>query len=129
MKSLAASLQSATSNIQTHSSKLPPFSYNIEIQRIGELEEAAQRNTAKLGVLQAALRGRLFHNREDRSDNKVFNPVHYNIIVHPPIVLESMLPWHAHFEILNADTSRLLWSSLIGPGKAKPIHTVTLEEP
>jgi hypothetical protein len=40
-----------------------------------------------------------------------------------------MLPWHAHFEILHANTSRLLWSSLVEPGMAKPIHTVTLDEP
>lgn len=113
----------------SHFNKLPLFTYNIEIQRVGDLETTAERSKAKLGVIQAAFTGRLFTAKEDRPDAKMLNPVHYNIIIHPPIVLESMLPWHAHFEILHANTSRLLWSSLIEPGMAKPIHTVTLDEP
>ena len=124
-----ASINSNSTPAQSHSNKLPLFCYNMEIQRIGDSETSSERSKAKLGVIQAALTGRLFQAKEDRADTKIFTPVHYNIVVHPPIVLESLLPWHGHFEILHANTSRLLWSSLIEPGKAKPIHTVTLDEP
>ena len=45
------------------------------------------------------------------------------------MILENLLPNGALFEILHATSKRVLWSSWIEPGKAKPIHTVTLDEP
>jgi hypothetical protein len=45
------------------------------------------------------------------------------------LILENLLPSGALFEILHATSKRVLWSSWIDPGKAKPIHTVTLDEP
>lgn len=52
-----------------------------------------------------------------------------NTAIHPPIVLENLLPCSGIFELVHATQKRVLWSSWIAAGAAKPVHTVTLEEP
>lgn len=51
------------------------------------------------------------------------------IAIHPPIVLENLLPCGGIFELVHATQKRVLWSSYIAAGTVKPVHTVTLEEP
>lgn len=52
-----------------------------------------------------------------------------NLVIHPPIILENLLPVKGTFELVHALHKRVLWSSVIGPGKVKSVHTVTLDEP
>lgn len=49
--------------------------------------------------------------------------------IHPPIVLENLMPCGGIFELVHATQKRVLWSSYIAAGTVKPVHTVTLEEP
>lgn len=49
--------------------------------------------------------------------------------IHPPIIIENLLPCGGIFEIVHAVQKRVLWSSFVSAGEAKPVHTVTLEEP
>lgn len=49
--------------------------------------------------------------------------------IHPPIVLENLLPNGGIFELIHAVHKKVLWSSWIPAGTASPIHTVSLEEP
>jgi hypothetical protein len=51
------------------------------------------------------------------------------LVIHPPIILENLLPVKATFELVHANKKTILWSSVIGPGKMKSVHTVTLDEP
>ena len=51
------------------------------------------------------------------------------LAIHPPIILENLLPCKGIFEIIHATQKRILWSSIIEAGASKSIHTVTLEEP
>ena len=50
-------------------------------------------------------------------------------VIHPPIVLENLLPTKGIFELIHATHKTVLWSSVIAPGKAVPVHTVTLDVP
>ena len=50
-------------------------------------------------------------------------------VIHPPIVLENLLPMKGIFELIHATHKTVLWSSVIAPGKAVPVHTVTLDVP
>jgi hypothetical protein len=107
-------------------SKLPPFCYAIEVQRIGTLLEG-KKDSNRVRQLQA-IAGRFFHSKEQQ--DRPHMPIHYSIIIHPPIILENMLPLGAVFEIVHAtQQKRVLWSAWVDPGKAMPIHTVTLDEP
>lgn len=50
-------------------------------------------------------------------------------MIHPPIVIENLLPTGAIFEIQHAREKKVLWSSWLEAGTAKPIHTVLLDQP
>ena len=50
-------------------------------------------------------------------------------VIHPPIVLENLLPVDAIFEILHATHKTVLWSSQLRSEDVVPIHTVTLDQP
>eukprot|EP01035_Chromulina_nebulosa_P017521 gene17521-23082_t len=111
-------------NILSQSSgKLPPFCYAVEIQRVGTLIEG-KKDINRVQRLQAR-----FFQQKEQSERK-HDPIHYVIVIHPPIILENLLPMGGIFEIVHASQQkRVLWSSWIDPGKAVPIHTVTLDEP
>jgi hypothetical protein len=59
----------------------------------------------------------------------ILTAVLFSIAIHPPIVLENLLPCGGIFELVHATQKRVLWSSYIAAGTVKPVHTVTLEEP
>lgn len=50
-------------------------------------------------------------------------------MIHPPIVLENLLPVSGTFELVNEkDSSKsVLWSAVIEPGRSKPVHSVTMD--
>lgn len=43
--------------------------------------------------------------------------------------MENLLPVKGTFELVHANKKTILWSSVLGPGVMKSIHTVTLDEP
>lgn len=53
------------------------------------------------------------------------------IVIHPPIVLENLLPVSGTFELIQArdPTKTVLWSAVIESGKSKSVHTVTMDNP
>lgn len=112
--------------------KLPPFCYSVEVQRSVNAGAAANDHTtlrkrvvpSGIGAL-----GGMFGSNNDSANTRQHPPVHYTITIHPPIVLENLLPTGGIFELVHATQKRVLWSSWIAAGSAKPIHTVTLDEP
>jgi hypothetical protein len=44
-------------------------------------------------------------------------------------VIENLLPCGGIFELVHATQKRVLWTAYVAAGTAKPVHTVTLEEP
>jgi hypothetical protein len=53
----------------------------------------------------------------------------YEISIYSPIVLENLLPMEGIFQLVHATQNRVLYSSRIGPGRIKAIHTVNLAAP
>jgi hypothetical protein len=108
--------------------KLPPFSYNIEVQRIGnsEVAEVNHKKTKNLSKLAKQAGSFLFHKDKE---NVRHNAVYYSIVIHPPIILENLLPSGGIFELMHATQKRVLWSAFIGAGETNAIHTCTLDEP
>lgn len=102
--------------------RLPSFCYNLEIETIGHDDVMQTEDNANMKK-----RG-LFHNKERRINLKQ-PPLIYSLAIHPPIVLENLLPMTATFELVHAVHKRVLWSSVIAPGKVKSIHTVNLDNP
>ncbi len=114
-------------NHAIQSSKLPYFCYNVEIQRHGgslendsKIKKGPEAYLPNLGMYKEKFRGK---------SSTDFSPVHYTIVVHPPIILENLLPSGGIFELMHATQKVILWSAYIEAGEAKPIHTVTLDAP
>jgi hypothetical protein len=53
------------------------------------------------------------------------------LVIHPPIILENLLPVPGTFELIAKDdpNKTVLWSAIIEPGKSKPVHTVAMDSP
>jgi hypothetical protein len=56
-----------------------------------------------------------------------FSP--FFVVIHPPIILENLLPVSGTFELIRAKdpNKTVLWSAVIEPGKSKPVHTVAMD--
>ena len=59
----------------------------------------------------------------------VHGPVAYSLVIHPPIVIENLLPEPARYEIMHATKRQVVWWSDLKPGERIPIHTVGLDSP
>lgn len=108
--------------------KLPAFCYNVEIEAschhslMGEMDLKAEEG-GKKGFFGG---GGGHHNHRNALLN---SPCTYTIVIHPPIILQNLLPMKGTFELVHATRKSVLWSSTILPGKSKHIHTVTLDIP
>ena len=56
-------------------------------------------------------------------------PVAYSLIIHPPIVIENLLPEPARYELMHATRRTVVWVGDLEPGESAPIHTVGLDSP
>lgn len=69
-----------------------------------------------------------FRARGDRS-HFVHGPVSYSLLIHPPLIIENLLPKHGRFELMHATRRTVLWFGDLKPGDRIPIHTVGLDAP
>ena len=72
--------------------------------------------------------------QDDHGDSlspRIFPDTEYLISLHAPFLLENLLPVEALFQLVRKKThttdGALLWTGKIGAGKARPIHTVSLD--
>ncbi len=125
-----------TENTSVGSGRLPPFCYTVEIRRnstgnVGAFDENGAASTAeKSNIKQFAshLAERFFFSK-DRAQSVTGDPASYVIIVHPPIILENLLPSGGKFTLMHPIHEVVLWSGWIGAGMVQAVHSVTLEEP
>lgn len=59
----------------------------------------------------------------------VHGPVAYSLEIHPPIVIENLLPEKARYELMHATRKQVVWSSDLMPGESVPVYTVGLDAP
>eukprot|EP01038_Epipyxis_sp_PR26KG_P006870 gene6870-9407_t len=108
--------------------KLPPFCYCVEVQR-HRSDEHVKINSRENRSLSEPLSPNGRKNGSALLNDYFKSPMYFTIVIHPPIILENLLPIGATFELVHATRKQVLWSSWIAGGTAKPVHTVTLEEP
>lgn len=61
--------------------------------------------------------------------NQIHPPIAYSLVVHPPIIIENMLPEGGTFELIHATRRVVLWGAFLESGKKAHIHTVGLDAP
>ena len=57
------------------------------------------------------------------------DPVEYMILIHPPLVLENLLPEACVFELHDFKSKNLLWKAHLQAGQSLPVHDVRLDSP
>eukprot|EP00985_Skeletonema_marinoi_P012126 scaffold5803_cov164-Skeletonema_marinoi.AAC.2 len=117
--------------------KAIPFCYVVEVKRSPLFSsdtsdsEAAETSTSSPPMTGKGLRGgrMKFSKSAHQSRATTHAPVAYSLIIHPPIVIENMLPERGRFELMNATNKTVLWWGNLEPGERFPIHTVGLDAP
>lgn len=59
----------------------------------------------------------------------IHGPVAYSLEIHPPIVIENLLPEKARYELMHATRQQVIWWSDLMPGESVPVHSVGLDAP
>lgn len=118
-----------------------PFCYAIEIRRSpivqSRLEQEPQPEkkvtfaVAGMGRLGSQMTpGEARRERKTKQSTAISHiPIAYTLVVHPPIVIENLLPAHGRFELMHATRRSVLWFSDLKPGEKVSVHTVGLDAP
>lgn len=96
--------------------KLAPFIYNVEVMREGAGADQILRTGAEktlTNFFKSYLREDLGELRQD--------PLHYSLIIQPPIIIENLLPAAGRFTIINTRTKAVLWSRFLECGESRYI--------
>lgn len=64
---------------------------------------------------------------EAMNENLQHGPVAYSLVIHPPIVMENLLPEPARFELMIASRRHVVWWYDLQPGESIPVHNVGLD--
>ena len=144
----AAAATGASSSSSSSTATSPPVSYCVEVVRT-ELKKAGSAATRPLAhhqrdstlvmhdadkdggaiiVPEGRKRGGL-RGSEKGGGEAVHEPVEYLILIHPPLVLENLLPEACVFELHDPKSKALLWKAHLQAGQSVPIHDVRLDSP
>jgi hypothetical protein len=112
--------------------QLPCFRYNVEVEAVTHVT-ANGNNISESDTLLTADNENyytLFAASKDRNEEAILStPCTYTIAIHPPFILENLLPMKGTFELVHAKQKTVLWSSEINSGEIKCVHTVPSDEP
>lgn len=97
---------------------------NFALQRLQLMKDSAPSNISNTGFPKKTRR-----NEVNASSRYKHGPVTYSLSIHPPLVIENLLPTRGRFELMHASRRIVLWFSDLEPGERIPIHTVGLDAP
>lgn len=105
--------------------QLPCFRYNIEVEAITH----SVQNISESDTLTENENYYTLFATKDPVEEILSSPCTYTIVIHPPFVVENLLPMKGTFELVHAKQKTVLWSSDIHSGEIKSVHTVPSDEP
>ena len=94
--------------------KLAPFIYNVEVLREG----AGADQIFRTGAEKTLTNFFKSYMREDFGDLRQ-EPLHYALIIQPPIIIQNLLPAAGRFTIINTTTKAVLWSRFLQCGESR----------
>ena len=97
------------------------FTYNIEVKRsiLKKINTSADKQKNREGIFDS-----LFHFKDNYKDDIHHGPCTYDLTVHPPFIIENLLPMAGEFDLFDPISKLVVWSGFLLPGEAKAIHTV-----
>jgi hypothetical protein len=100
------------------------LSNNLQDQRNDLSSNKSNPSNRLLNEVDAKKRSNLYH-----PCNEIHGPVAYSLEIHPPIVIENLLPQKARYELMHAARKKVVWWSNLMPGESVPVYTVGLDAP
>lgn len=109
-----------------------PFCYAIEIRRspiVSDLRGLNDLSARKVNFTKSETQGTSNPKSRETTKNLTHGPVAYTLMLHPPIIIENLLPTEGRFELMHATRKSVLWFADIKPGEKISVHTVGLDAP
>jgi hypothetical protein len=129
---------SSSSSSASSTSTSPPVSYCVEVVRTelkkggtsgsGSSDELMGPTGKELGDASRKRAGPPSR-WNSRKGESVHDPVEYMVLIHPPLVLENLLPEACIFELHDFRSKALLWKAHLQAGQSLPAHDVRLDCP
>jgi hypothetical protein len=105
--------------------QLPCFRYNVEVEAVTH----SQGNPSESDTFTDNENYYSLFVAKDRNEEILSPPCTYTLAIHPPFIVENLLPMKGTFELVHAKHKTVLWSSDINSGEIKCVHTVPSDEP
>lgn len=116
-----------------------PFCYVVEVKR-SPFRRSTQAESIKPETeaavdsnLNSPRTGKVMKNMFSKGINQeradIHAPIAYQFFIHPPLVLENLLPERGRFELMDANSRNVLWWGSLEAGERVPIYTVGLDAP
>lgn len=113
-----------------------PFCYIVEVQR-SPFARSSHVNISPPEISSPPTRigkglktpKKLFGKSAPDAKPDIHAPIAYSLVIHPPLIIENLLPERGRFELMHAISGILLWSGVLVAGERYPIFTVGLDAP
>ncbi len=126
-------------NKNNHSPISRPFCYVVEVQR----SPFVRLNNAKTTLPDATDCGdatsparigngfakNIFSKNNAPEKADMHAPIAYSLAIHPPLIIENLLPERGRFELMDATSRKVLWWGSLGAGERVSVFTVGLDAP
>lgn len=73
-----------------------------------------------LGVSMRKQRGQ--KKKQNLEEDESHGPVAYTLVIHPPIVIENLLPETAMYTLIDPSREKEVWFQILSPGESVPIY-------
>jgi hypothetical protein len=122
-----------------HSPVSRPFCYVVEVKRspfvrLNNVNTILLDATDSRDATSPARTGKGFAKNIFSKNNapekaNVHAPISYSLIIHPPLIIENLLPERGRFELMDATSRNVLWWGSLGAGERVSVFTVGLDAP
>ena len=113
-----------------------PFCYVVEVKRSPFVRsKSVKTNAAIIGDGTSPARigkgfaKNIFSKNTAPEKADVHGPIAYSLVIHPPLIIENLLPERGRFEIIHAISRSVLWWGSLKAGERVSVFTVGLDAP
>lgn len=109
-----------------NTTSIPPVSFSVEVLRsaVKQTKEDNEDGPGELETRESLKKLKTKTNTAKKKDGFKHDPVDYTLMIHPPLVLENLLPERCVFALHDLKTRTLLWEKEFEAGQSKSVHDV-----
>ena len=121
---------------KTRSSR--PFCYVVEVKRSpfarassaqAEIVKPEETWSSPARMGKGLKTAKNMFNKNNAPKAEIHAPIAYSLVIHPPLVIENLLPERGRFELMDANSKNVLWWGSLEAGEKVSVFTVGLDAP